>query len=246
MEPEDPQDDSFDFLFKIILIGDSNVGKTSLVQSFKSGLFSEAQQNTIGVDFTVRTLHIDGRRVKVRGHRRLKPSAQCDSDTQPVQAAEPDQQMQVWDTAGQERFRTITQSYYRSAHGAMIAYDISRRDTFDSALRWLHELQRFGAANVLTALIGNKRDLEAERQVPFSDACKLAEEQGMLAALETSAREKRSVEEAFVMMARQLLQQNGLSVTPDADTHVLLRTNSRAVISGPLLAERQKQQPCQC
>ncbi|XP_016328340.1 ras-related protein Rab-19 [Sinocyclocheilus anshuiensis] len=218
MEPEDPQDDSFDFLFKIILIGDSNVGKTSLVQSFKSGLFSEAQQNTIGVDFTVRTLHIDGRRVK----------------------------MQVWDTAGQERFRTITQSYYRSAHGAMIAYDISRRDTFDSALRWLHELQRFGAANVLTALIGNKRDLEAERQVPFSDACKLAEEQGMLAALETSAREKRSVEEAFVMMARQLLQQNGLSVTPDADTHVLLRTNSRAVISGPLLAERQKQQPCQC
>ncbi|XP_016390690.1 ras-related protein Rab-19 [Sinocyclocheilus rhinocerous] len=218
MEPEDPRDDSFDFLFKIILIGDSNVGKTSLVQSFKSGLFSEAQQNTIGVDFTVRTLRIDGRRVK----------------------------MQVWDTAGQERFRTITQSYYRSAHGAMIAYDISRRDTFDSTLRWLHELQRFGAANVLTALIGNKRDLEAERQVPFSDACKLAEEQGMLAALETSAREKRSVEEAFVMMARQLLQQNGLSVTPDADTHVLLRTNSRAVVSGPLLAERQKQQPCQC
>uniref|UniRef100_A0A672LIX3 RAB19, member RAS onco family n=1 Tax=Sinocyclocheilus grahami TaxID=75366 RepID=A0A672LIX3_SINGR len=189
----DPRDDSFDFLFKIILIGDSNVGKTSLVQSFKSGLFSEAQQNTIGVDFTVRTLRIDGRRVKVRGHRRLEPSAQCDSDTQPVQ---PD-------------------------HPIMF-------------------LKLFSVSS------GNKRDLETERQVPFSDACKLAEEQGMLAALETSAREKRSVEEAFVMMARQLLQQNGLSVTPDADTHVLLRTNSRAVVSGPLLAERQKQQPCQC
>lgn len=218
MEREDPQNDSFDFLFKIILIGDSNVGKTCLVQSFKSGLFSETQQNTIGVDFTVRTLTIDGRRVK----------------------------MQVWDTAGQERFRTITQSYYRSAHGAMIAYDITRRDTFDSVLRWLHELQRFGAANVLTALIGNKRDLEAERQVQFADACKLAEEQGMLAALETSAREKQSVEEAFVMMARQLLQQNGLCVTPDTDTHVLLRTNSRTIVSGPSLAEHQKQQPCQC
>ncbi|KTG01833.1 hypothetical protein cypCar_00031198 [Cyprinus carpio] len=190
MEREDPQNDSFDFLFKIILIGDSNVGKTCLVQSFKSGLFSETQQNTIGVDFTVRTLTIDGRRVK----------------------------MQVWDTAGQERFRTITQSYYRSAHGAMIAYDITRRDTFDSA----------------------------ERQVQFADACKLAEEQGMLAALETSAREKQSVEEAFVMMARQLLQQNGLCVTPDTDTHVLLRTNSRAIVSGPSLAEHQKQQPCQC
>uniref|UniRef100_A0A8C1QM51 Ras-related protein Rab-19-like n=1 Tax=Cyprinus carpio TaxID=7962 RepID=A0A8C1QM51_CYPCA len=208
---KDPQNDSFDFLFKIILIGDSNVGKTCLVQSFKSGLFSETQQNTIGVDFTVRTLTIDGRRVK----------------------------MQVWDTAGQERFRTITQSYYRSAHGAMIAYDITRRDTFDSVLRWLHELHSSVSS-------GNKRDLEAERQVQFADACKLAEEQGMLAALETSAREKQSVEEAFVMMARQLLQQNGLCVTPDTDTHVLLRTNSRAIVSGPSLAEHQKQQPCQC
>uniref|UniRef100_A0A667XVN4 Ras-related protein Rab-19-like n=1 Tax=Myripristis murdjan TaxID=586833 RepID=A0A667XVN4_9TELE len=91
-------DDCFDFLFKIILIGDSNVGKTCVVQNFKSGVFSERQQNTIGVDFTVRTLDIEGKKVK----------------------------MQVWDTAGQERFRTITQSYYRSAHGAMIAYDITR------------------------------------------------------------------------------------------------------------------------
>lgn len=216
----EPEDDSFDFLFKIILIGDSNVGKTCLVQSFKSGLFSERQQNTIGVDFTVRTLSIDGRRVK----------------------------MQVWDTAGQERFRTITQSYYRSAHGAMITYDISRRDTFDSVERWLHELQRFGAANLVTALIGNKRDLEAERQVQFSDACKLAEEQGMLAALETTAREAQSVEKAFVMMARQLLLQNGLNVTPDTGDHVLLRTNSRTVISGPAPTHtaRDKPQPCQC
>ncbi|XP_043093445.1 ras-related protein Rab-19-like [Puntigrus tetrazona] len=127
MEPEDPQDpDSFDFLFKIILIGDSNVGKTCLVQSFKSGLFSEAQQNTIGVDFTVRTLSIDGRRVK----------------------------MQVWDTAGQERFRTITQSYYRSAHGAMIAYDLTRRTTFESLRHWIQGVEQYGAASVVFVLIG--------------------------------------------------------------------------------------------
>ncbi|XP_043093404.1 ras-related protein Rab-19-like [Puntigrus tetrazona] len=219
MEPEDPQDpDSFDFLFKIILIGDSNVGKTCLVQSFKSGLFSEAQQNTIGVDFTAATLSIDGRRVK----------------------------MQVWDTAGQERFRTITQSYYRSAHGALITYDISRRDSFDSVRRWTHELRRFGAANVLTALIGNKRDLEAEREVLFSDACKLAEEQGMLAALETSARERRSVEEAFVLMARQLLQRNDPRVSPDAGPRPPLRPDSRPVLSAPPLADRERAQPCRC
>ncbi|XP_031439095.1 ras-related protein Rab-19, partial [Clupea harengus] len=120
-------DDTFDFLFKIILIGDSNVGKTCVVQSFKTGLFSERQQNTIGVDFTVRTLTIQGKRIK----------------------------MQVWDTAGQERFRTITQSYYRSAHAALIAYDITRHATFESVTHWVREVERFGASNVLITLIGN-------------------------------------------------------------------------------------------
>ncbi|KAL0194670.1 hypothetical protein M9458_008242, partial [Cirrhinus mrigala] len=151
----------------------------------------------------------------------------------------------VWDTAGQERFRTITQSYYRSAHGAMIAYDITRRATFDSVHRWVHELQRFGATNVLMALIGNTAapfdplyrspptlnpSISSSMSpqvisVTWRPSVSLAEDKGMLAALET-------VEEAFVMMARQLLLQNGMSVAQD-DAHMLLRTNSRAVISGP-------------
>ncbi|XP_028263867.1 ras-related protein Rab-19 isoform X4 [Parambassis ranga] len=123
-------EDSFDFLFKIILVGDSDVGKTCVVQSFKSGIFIEKQQNTIGVDFTVRTLDIDGKKVK----------------------------MQVWDTAGQERFRTITQSYYRSAHGAMVAYDISRRSTFESVPHWIREVEQYGAASVVTNLTSTLRD----------------------------------------------------------------------------------------
>lgn len=214
----DPQDDSFDFLFKIILIGDSNVGKTCLVQSFSTGRFCECQQNTIGVDFTVRTLSIEGRRVK----------------------------MQVWDTAGQERFRNITQSYYRSAHGAMIAYDISRQATFDSLPRWIQELQQFGAANVLTALIGNKRDLEAEREVQFEEACKLAEEKGLLAAVETSARDAWSVEEAFVMMARRLLMQNDTSVTDDHTHAVMLRSNSHTVSLTSASSSADEKKPCAC
>uniref|UniRef100_A0A7N8YIR1 Ras-related protein Rab-19-like n=1 Tax=Mastacembelus armatus TaxID=205130 RepID=A0A7N8YIR1_9TELE len=113
-------------MLNIILIGDSNVGKTCVVQNFKSGIFSERQQNTIGVDFTVRTVDIQGKKVK----------------------------MQVWDTAGQERFRTITQSYYRSAHGAMIAYDITRSSTFDSVVHWIKEVELYGAANVVLVLIG--------------------------------------------------------------------------------------------
>ncbi|XP_017549457.1 ras-related protein Rab-19-like [Pygocentrus nattereri] len=199
------QDDCFDFLFKIILIGDTNVGKTCVVQNFKTGIFSERQQNTIGVDFTVRTLNIEGKKVK----------------------------MQVWDTAGQERFRTITQSYYRSAHGAMIAYDITRKATFDSIPHWINEVEKYGAANVLLALIGNKCDLEPERQVHFNEACSLAKERGILVALETSAKESQNVEDAFVMMARELLARNGLAVKEDDfrgnSPHILLRSSSRPI-----------------
>lgn len=129
--------------------------------------------------------------------------------------------MQVWDTAGQERFRTITQSYYRSAHGAIIAYDITRHSTFDSVTHWIKEVELYGASNVLLVLIGqfrqldtelhqgkkeaaeilalftslfllsetgNKCDLEEERQVLFEEACELAKNRGILAALETSAK----------------------------------------------------------
>lgn len=204
--PGPEHDDSFDFLFKIILIGDSNVGKTCVVQNFKSGIFSERQQNTIGVDFTVRTVDIEGKKVK----------------------------MQVWDTAGQERFRTITQSYYRSAHGAMIAYDITRRSTFDSVAHWIKEVELYGAANVVLVLIGNKCDLEEEREVKFEEACNLAKEKEILAALETSAKESQNVEEAFMMMAKELMSRNGLHVQQgdtesDSTPRILLRANSRAV-----------------
>ncbi|XP_047244467.1 ras-related protein Rab-19 [Girardinichthys multiradiatus] len=181
-EPE--VEDSFDFLFKIILVGDSDVGKTCMVQRFKSGIFIEKQQNTIGVDFTVRTLNIDGKKVK----------------------------MQIWDTAGQERFRTITQSYYRSAHGAMVAYDISRRSTFESVPHWIREVEQYGAASVVVILVGNKSDLHAQRQVLFEDACTLAEKSGLLAALEMSAKEAQNIDTAFILMARELLARNGMAI----------------------------------
>lgn len=197
-------EDSFDFLFKIILVGDSDVGKTCVVQSFKSGIFIEKQQNTIGVDFTVRTLDIDGKKVK----------------------------MQVWDTAGQERFRTITQSYYRSAHGAMVAYDITRRTTFESVPHWIREVEQYGAASVVLILIGNKSDLHAQRQVLFEDACTLAENNSVLAALETSAKEAQNVEAAFILMARELLARNGTTITDGENQEylqVMLNNSSRPV-----------------
>ncbi|KAL7858070.1 hypothetical protein AOLI_G00181720 [Acnodon oligacanthus] len=177
------EEDACEFLFKIIFIGDSNVGKTCVIHSFKSGEFRD-NHNTIGVDFTVHSMDIDGKKVK----------------------------MQIWDTAGQERFRTITHSYYRSAHGAMIAYDLTRRSTFDSLPHWIQAVEQYGAANVVFVLIGNKCDLAPQRQVLFEDACTLAEQTGALAALETSAKENRNVQEAFELMARELIVRNGCLV----------------------------------
>ncbi|KAK7913618.1 hypothetical protein WMY93_013829 [Mugilogobius chulae] len=217
--PGPEHDDTFDFLFKIILIGDSNVGKTCVVQNFKSGVFTERQQNTIGVDFTVRTLDMEGKKVK----------------------------MQVWDTAGQERFRTITQSYYRSAHAALIAYDITRRCTFQSVQHWIKEVELYGAANVVMALIGNKCDLEEERQVRFQEACTLAKDKGLLAALETSAKESQNVDEAFMMIARELMSRNGLNVQQGDGTdapHSLLRTNSKPIDIGSAAYSSQEKKSC--
>uniref|UniRef100_A0A3Q3X985 Ras-related protein Rab-19 n=1 Tax=Mola mola TaxID=94237 RepID=A0A3Q3X985_MOLML len=214
MQSAEPEiEDSFDFLFKIILVGDSNVGKTCVVQSFKSGIFMEKQQNTIGVDFTVRTLDIDGKKVK----------------------------MQVWDTAGQERFRTITQSYYRSAHGAVVAYDITRRSTFESVSHWLREVEHYGAASVVRILIGNKSDLQTQRQVFFEDACVLAQNNGLLAVLETSAKEAQNVDAAFTLMARELLARNGMNIMDAGhrDSPQLMLSNSSHSIQGAMTSDKK-------
>lgn len=171
-------------------------------------------------------------------------------------------QMQVWDTAGQERFRTITQSYYRSAHGAMVAYDITRRATFESVSHWIREVEHYGAASVVLILIGeqkkktisgggfaafsqsirrwrllpagNKSDLQAQRQVLFEDACTLAESNGVLAVLETSAKEAQNVDAAFTLMARELLARNGTTVAEETlrDSPKLKLSNSSHSILG--------------
>ncbi|XP_074171388.1 ras-related protein Rab-19 [Rhinolophus sinicus] len=205
-------DENFDYLFKIILIGDSNVGKTCVVQHFKSGVYTETQQNTIGVDFTVRSLEIDGKKVK----------------------------MQVWDTAGQERFRTITQSYYRSAHAAIIAYDLTRKSTFESVPHWIHEIEKYGAANLVIMLIGNKCDLSEKRRVLFEEACTLAEKYGLLAVLETSAKESKNIDEVFVLMARELIARNSLHLYGES------AQNNLSLDSSPVLMAQRPSEKTRC
>ncbi|XP_045470526.1 ras-related protein Rab-43 [Harmonia axyridis] len=188
-----PSEENFDFLFKIVLIGDCGTGKTCVVQRFKNGTFIERHGNTIGVDFSMKTLVIDGKKVK----------------------------LQIWDTAGQERFRTITQSYYRSANGVIIVYDITKRSSFLSVTKWLDEVRKYSGSSVLLALVGNKADEENLREVEFEEAeamCQYMPE--VLFVLEASAKSNTNVEEAFLYLATELKRRhdNGILQQSDEDT----------------------------
>ncbi|XP_046442562.1 ras-related protein Rab-43-like [Daphnia pulex] len=196
-------EESFDFLFKIVVIGDCGIGKTSLVQRFKSGVFTERYTNTIGVDFAMKTVVIEGKQVK----------------------------LQIWDTAGQERFRTITQSYYRSANGVLLVYDITKRSSFLSLQKWMEEIRRFTANNISWILIGNKCDMDTLREVEQVEALAMAELiPEIVLVLETSAKDNTNVEQAFVELATELKRnQCGLGIH-DAEQQEVFNLNTTRIL----------------
>ncbi|GMI83414.1 ARABIDOPSIS RAB GTPASE HOMOLOG A2B, RAB GTPase homolog A2B, RAB GTPASE HOMOLOG A2B [Hibiscus trionum] len=161
-------DHEYDYLFKIVLIGDSGVGKSNILSRFTRNEFCLESKSTIGVEFATRTLQVEGKTVKA----------------------------QIWDTAGQERYRAITSAYYRGAVGAMLVYDITKRQTFDNVLRWLRELRDHADSNIVIMMAGNKSDLKHLRSVSTEDAQGLAESEG-LSFMETSALEAYNIEKAF-------------------------------------------------
>ncbi|KAJ4782296.1 Ras-related protein Rab-11A [Rhynchospora pubera] len=166
---------SQDYLFKIVMIGDSSVGKSNLLARFARNEFNPNSKSTIGVEFQTQKLLIDGKEIKA----------------------------QIWDTAGQERFRAVTSAYYRGAVGALLVYDISRRTTFDSVGRWLNELHTHSDMNVVTILVGNKSDLNGIREVPTSEGKALAETHSLF-FMETSALDSSNVTEAFYTVVREI------------------------------------------
>ncbi|URE29319.1 ras-related protein [Musa troglodytarum] len=135
-------DEDYDYLFKVVLIGDSGVGKTNLLSRFARNEFSFESKSTVGVEFATRTIHVDNKLIKA----------------------------QIWDTAGQERYRAITSAYYRGSAAALVVYDVTRHVTFENAERWLRELRNHTDANLVVMLVGNKADLGHIRAVSLEES----------------------------------------------------------------------------
>ncbi|KAB2013150.1 hypothetical protein ERO13_D09G122500v2 [Gossypium hirsutum] len=164
-----------DYVFKVVLIGDSAVGKSQLLARFARNEFSVDSKATIGVEFQTKTLVIDNKTVK----------------------------SQIWDTAGQERYRAVTSAYYRGAVGAMLVYDMTKRQSFDNMARWLEELRGHADQNLVIMLVGNKCDLGSLRAVPTEDAQEFAQRENLF-FMETSALESTNVETAFFTVLTEI------------------------------------------
>jgi len=170
-----PPNAHYDFLIKLLLIGDSGVGKSCLLLRFCDDAWTPSFITTIGIDFKIRTIELDGKRIK----------------------------LQIWDTAGQERFRTITTAYYRGAMGILLVYDVTDERSFNNIRTWHANVEQHASEGVNKILIGNKCDAEDKKVVSDQQGKELADELG-IRYLNTSAKANINVEEAFFSLARDI------------------------------------------
>ena len=169
-------DNIYDFLFKILIVGDINTGKTAILDQFANGHFDGSYISTIGIDFNVKI-------IPVENNGKVK--------------------LQVWDTCGQERFRALTRSYYRNASAVVIVYDITNRNTFEKAKIWIKEIEDYVDSNVLRVLVGNKSDLYPDRKIEYFEGHSFAEKNYM-EFFETSAKYDNNIETLFKFIADKL------------------------------------------
>lgn len=217
----------YDYLFKVVLIGDSAVGKSNLLSRFTRNEFNLETKSTIGVEFATRSIEADGKTIKA----------------------------QIWDTAGQERYRAITSAYYRGAVGAflspfffffffdvllgaLLVFDISKSLTFKNVERWLSELRENASGNICIMLVGNKCDLRHLREVPTDQARDFAEKNGLF-FIETSALDATNVDLAFQTILTEIYRQS-VSVKPDDGDNKALSTSEPIALD----AAPQKKSGC--
>ena len=194
-------DDSYEKLFKILLLGDSSVGKSSLFLSFMDKSWNETFVPTIGVDFKIKTINVNNMNIK----------------------------FQVWDTAGQERFRTIISSYYKGAHGILLVYDITLKESFESLNDWLNEIKKNTSKNIVKVLIGNKIDLNDKRIISFDEAKEFADNNNMK-YIETSAKTATNVDQAFGLIGVELMKSFKGNEEKNTNKKNVVLSNSEAVI----------------
>ncbi|KAG9393701.1 Small GTPase superfamily, ARF type [Carpediemonas membranifera] len=194
----------YDYLFKLLLIGDSGVGKSCLLLRFADDTYTESYISTIGVDFKIRTVDLDNSTIK----------------------------LQIWDTAGQERFKTITAAYYRGAHGIIVVYDVTDVETFNNVRVWLEEINRYASEDVCKLLVGNKCDLETRKAVEYQTAKTFAESLD-IPFIETSAKDAIRVEDAFTTISKILLNREAkMSAGSGAKTGTIQPGATQSVSSG--------------
>lgn len=167
---------AYDYLIKLLLIGDSGVGKSCLLLRFSDDSFTPSFITTIGIDFKIRTIELDGKRIK----------------------------LQIWDTAGQERFRTITTAYYRGAMGILLVYDVTDEKSFGNIRNWIRNIEQHATESVNKMLIGNKCDMVDRKVIDTERGQALAEEYG-IKFMETSAKNSINVDKAFITLAKDIM-----------------------------------------
>lgn len=192
------------------------VGKSCLLHQFTENRFVPDSPHTIGVEFGTRIVEVMGKKIK----------------------------LQIWDTAGQERFRAVTRSYYRGAAGALLVYDITRRITYNHLTSWLTDARNLTNPNTVIMLIGNKKDLEAQRDVTYEEASQFAKENGLI-FVESSAKTGENVEEAFLKTAKlifQSVQDGNVDLTADGG----VTPNPQPSVITPSVDAQAKQGGCSC
>jgi small GTP-binding protein len=179
----------YDFIYKILLLGDSSVGKTCFLLRYADDTFNDNHISTIGLDYRLKMVNLDNDKIV---------------------------KMQIWDTAGQDRFRAITKNYYKGAHGIILMYDITSQVSFNNIKNWVSQIKENTSDKVKIVLVGNKCDIENQRKIPTEEGEKLAKEYS-LKFFETSAKKNICIEETFGYLTKEIYNLNSKNEVPGSN-----------------------------